>query len=403
MHRVVVLGAGYAGLPAVNRIARQTYRDEVELILVSTHDRFVERPRLHQLATGQHRPDLPLTGFLAPGVTLRIGRVVQIDRAHRTLRMAGTSTTPAHDSLAYDTLVYAAGSTIDVDAVPGAAENARTVTDPQAALDIADALRAEPHCRVVVVGGGLTGLELAGEVAETQPAADVTLLTIGEPGQWLSPRARAYVGRAFDDLGVRRLTGMRVVEVAPGRLVTEHGSGPRFDLCLWAGGFSVPRLAADAGLDVDDHGRVITDRTLRSSDDRIYAIGDSAAVPGPWGAALAMGCRTGGFTGPSIADTLVARLTGCEPRPFRYRYLHECLSLGRGHAVVQFLDARGRPKDRILRGRAAKVYKNIVLDSGRWVAKHPGPYLRRRRRHVTEDRLHDSGLRDCATPVDRAG
>jgi NADH dehydrogenase FAD-containing subunit len=49
MHRIVVLGAGYAGLPAVNCIARQTYRDDVELVLVSTRDRFVERPRLHQL------------------------------------------------------------------------------------------------------------------------------------------------------------------------------------------------------------------------------------------------------------------------------------------------------------------------------------------------------------------
>jgi NADH dehydrogenase FAD-containing subunit len=79
MRRIVVLGAGYAGLPTVNRIARQTYREEVELVLVSTYDEFVERPRLHQLATGQDRPHLPLSDFLGTDVHLRVGRADRID------------------------------------------------------------------------------------------------------------------------------------------------------------------------------------------------------------------------------------------------------------------------------------------------------------------------------------
>ena len=241
--------------------------------------------------------------------------------------------------------------------------------------------------------GGLTGLELAGEVAESFPDTDVTLLTAREPGDWLAPRVQAYVADSFDALGVHRLTGMRVLRVEPGRLVTVQGNEPHFDLCLWAGGFTVPSLAADAGLDVDASGRVITDASLRSSDDHIYAIGDSAAVSGDWGASLAMGCRTGGFTGPVVADTIVARLSGGEPRPFHFRYVHECLSLGRGHAVVQFLNRDGTPKDRMLTGPVAKAYKNIVLSSGRWVGKHPGPYLPRRRRRLGKD------MTDVAVPM----
>jgi NADH dehydrogenase FAD-containing subunit len=381
----------------VNRIARQTYRDEVELVVVSTHHEFVERPRLHQLATGQPRPDLPLSRFLAHGVAARIGRVERIDRAERTLHLADESA-----ELAYDTLVYAAGSTIDLTVVPGAATHAVSVTSPAAARGIAERLGAHPHGRVVVVGGGLTGLELAGEVAESYPQADVTLLTAGDAGDWLSPRARAYVGGAFDDLGVRRLGQTRVLEVQPGRLVTDVGGGPRFDLCLWAGGFAVPRLAADSGLEVDERGRVVTDEHLMSSDDHIYAIGDAAAVPGHWGSALAMGCRTGGFTGPTVADTIVARLAGREAREFHFRYLHECLSLGRRHALVQFLDRDGEPLDRVLRGRAARWYKNAVLDAGRWVGRRPGPYLPRRRRHV-QVTTTAAPLRSCVTPARRAG
>lgn len=372
MHRIAVLGAGYAGLPAVNRIARQTYREEVELVLVSTRDHFVERPRLHQLATGQPRPDLPLTGFLAPGVRLRVGRVEHLlDHA-----LAFAEAPP----LAYDTLLYAPGSTIDTTSVPGVAEHAHTVADPESALAIAAALRADPRARVVVCGGGLTGLELAAEVAESFPHADVTLVTAGEPGGWLSPRARAYVATALDDLGVRRIAETRITRVAADHLETATGRGPAFDLCLWAGGFTVPRLAADAGMKVDGRGRVITDTTLRSlSDPDVYALGDAAAIPGPWGDALAMGCRTGGFTGPWAADVVVARLRGLPARPFRFRYVHECLSLGRGHAVIQFLNRDGVPVDRTLRGRAATAYKNVVLDAGRWASGHPGPFLRPRR------------------------
>ena len=200
MHRIAVFsGAGYAGLPAVNRIARpQTYRDEVELVLVSARDRFVELPRLHQLAAGQPRPDLPLTGMLAPGVRLRVGRADRL--ADHALAFADGTELPYHDAL------YAPGSTIDVTSVPGVAEHAHTVAGPESALAIAAALRADPRARVVVVGGGLTGLELAAEVAESSPHADVTLVTAGQPGGWLSARAQAYVADALDALGVRRVT-----------------------------------------------------------------------------------------------------------------------------------------------------------------------------------------------------
>ncbi len=388
MHQVVVLGAGYAGLPAVNRIAKQTYRDEVELTLVSTHDQFVERPRLHQLATGQRRPDLPLTGFVEPGVGLRIGRVGRLDTGARRLDFADGS-----DPLGYDTLVYAAGSNVDLTTVPGAAEHALTVSDPENARRIAATLRDHDHPRVVVCGGGLTGLELTGEVAEAFPDAQVTLVTDGRLGGWLSPKAQAYVAATLRELGVQVLATTRVTEVGPHHVGRDSGPALPFDVCLWAGGFRVPSLAADAGLQVDARNRVVTGPTLRSlSDPSVFAIGDAAAVPGPWGEALAMGCRTGGFTAPTAADALVAELSARPAREFRFRYVHECLSLGRRHHVIQFLDRDGRPKDRVLRGRLATAYKNVVLNGGRYSAKHPGPFPRARRRHVSDQLTGRDGL-----------
>ena len=93
-HRVVVLGAGYAGFPAAKRLARQVYAEEVSVELVTAAARFVERPRLHQLATGQQLRDLPLTELLAgTAVRLRIGRVSAVDRAHSFITVVTESGT----------------------------------------------------------------------------------------------------------------------------------------------------------------------------------------------------------------------------------------------------------------------------------------------------------------------
>lgn len=94
-----------------------------------------------------------------------------------------------------------------------------------------------------------------------------------------------------------------------------------------------------------------------------------------------MGCRTGGFAGPQVADIVAARLAGNEPKPFRYRYFQECI--GRRRGVVQFLAADETPKERVLRGRPAIRYKNATLRSAQWMFRHPGPYVHRRRCHVS--------------------
>jgi NADH dehydrogenase FAD-containing subunit len=379
VHRVVVLGAGYAGLPAAQRLARRVFPDEVSVTLVSAGPDFVERPRLHQIATGQQVARHPLAGLLADsGVRLEVGAVTGLDLRRRRVTLGEGR------ELAYDTLVYALGSNIDTAAVPGAASNALSLSSLQTAGAMGSVLRqiADEGGRVVVCGGGLTGIETAGELAEAFPSLEVELVSRAAPGSWLSGKARAYLGRAFDDLGVQVRAGVSVTEVSAGALMTDAGP-VEFDACIWAGGFAVPILARASGLAVNGTGRALVDPTLRSlSHPDVYVIGDAAAASGAWGAELAMGCRTGGFTGPQVADTIAARLGGREPKAFRYRYFHECISIGRRRGVVQFLAADEAPKNRILTGWPAIRYKNATLGSAQWMFRHPGPYVRRRRRHV---------------------
>jgi NADH dehydrogenase FAD-containing subunit len=130
--KVVVLGAGYAGLPAAKRLARQVHAEEVGVTLVNARAEFVERPRLHQLATGQPVAVPQLAAFLAgTAVKLQLGTVTGIDVDGNTVTV---QTGRGAQVIGYDTLVYALGSNIDICAVPGVAEHAWSLTDREAAV-----------------------------------------------------------------------------------------------------------------------------------------------------------------------------------------------------------------------------------------------------------------------------
>jgi len=379
-HQVVIIGAGYAGLPAAKRLARQVRPDEITVTLVSAFVDFVERPRLHQLAVGQNIERMPLSRYLdGSGVRLVAASVTGIDLDAREVRT--TDQSGRRCAVHYDTLVYALGSNIDLISVPGAAENCVTLVGRSAAAELHDRLTGlAADATVAVCGGGLTGIETAAEIATAFPTVRTQLVSASTPGRWLSDKGRRYLRHTFAELGVEVVDEARVEHVEAGRLMLADRRQVPFELCVWAGGFTVPTLARKAGLAVNEAGRALVDTTLRSvTHPDVYVIGDAAAIAGSWGEQLAMGCRTGGFTGPKVADIIAARLTGRDPRPFAYRYIHECISLGRQHGLVQFLNRDETPKDRILTGRKAIMYKNATLGGAKLLFRHSGPMLARRR------------------------
>jgi NADH:ubiquinone reductase (H+-translocating) len=392
VHDVVVLGAGYAGLVAAKRLANQVYADEVRVTLVSAGPDFVERPRLHQVAAGQRVRHRPLSTWLGGTHVRRLqGEVRGLDLERRRVDVL---TADGRTDISYQTLVYALGSNIDVRTVPGVSAHALALTSRAAAEDARARLDdLATHGGVVTVcGGGLTGIEIATELAETYPTARTQLVSADEPGGWLCSKGQDYLQRVFDDLQIDRRTGGRISSVRPRSLTTDDGDTIAFDVCVWAGGFTVPSLGRESGLAVNASGRALVDSTLASlSHPEVYVIGDAAAVAGEWGEQLAMGCRSGGFTGPHVADVISARLSGERPREFRFRYVHECISLGRRRGLVQFLHRDEKPTKRILTGRTAVLYKNATLNAARLLFRSPGPYLRRRR-HVT------SQIADAANP-----
>ncbi|KOX19545.1 oxidoreductase [Saccharothrix sp. NRRL B-16348] len=359
---IVVVGAGYAGLAAARLAAKWT---DSRVTLVNARDRFVERVRLHQSAAGQRLRDVRLADVLkGTGVELVVDRVTDIDPDARKIELT-------NGTLAYDRLVYALGSHANLDGVPGAAEHAHAVSTQEDAEKLTAAL--ETARTVAVMGGGLTGIEAASELAESRPDLDVRLVTAGGFGEDLSDKGRRHLRKVFDRLGVRVRDHAHVAEVRADGLVLDTGELVAADAVVWTAGFAVPGLAARAGFAVDGHGRMLVDQTLTSiSHPDVQGIGDAAAMKRHDGLELRMACATGLPTAQQAMRALAKRLGGDAPADrLDFRYRIRCVSLGRRDGLIQFVDADDNPKERVLTGRAAALTKELVVRSALFFQSHP--------------------------------
>ncbi|MFD6528498.1 NAD(P)/FAD-dependent oxidoreductase [Streptomyces sp. NPDC060184] len=397
-HRIIVLGAGYTGAIAAGRLAKRLRSEDVDITLVNAESDFVERVRLHQLAVGQELRPRPFAEmFAGTGVALRLGRVTAVDADRRTVTVADPDATETEE-LAYDTLVYALGSGWNSHGVPGAAEHAHDVAGRPGALRLRERLAAlgagQP---VVVVGGGLTGVEAATEIAEARPELDVALVVRGELGDWLSPKGRHHLRKVTGRLGITVREHTTVGEVAADHVVTADGTDLPAAVTVWTTGFAVHPIARATTLEVTGSGQIVVDRTLRSvSHPDVYAIGDAAFAMGPGDKPLRMSCASGVPAAWQAADTIAAHLTGDKlPEP-SVRYFNQCISLGRKEGLIQYVTADDRAVSAALTGRLAAFYKEIVCKGAAWGVANPTLGLPTRRRPVV--RRATAPVAD-ATPV----
>ncbi|MGW0180451.1 NAD(P)/FAD-dependent oxidoreductase [Nocardia sp. NPDC003345] len=381
-HRIIVLGAGYAGAYTAGNLARRLHLDDVEITVVDVETEFVERLRLHQLAAGQELRRYTLAEmFAGTGIRLRTAYVTEVDAAARTVTVTDSDGT---GELEYDTLLYALGSTVADHGVPGVAEHAFHVTGRPAALRLRARLdELDGTGTVLVVGGNLTAIEAATEFAESRPGLRIELVTSGEPGGWLSPRARRHLLEAFDRFGITVHEHTTVTRVEASGVVTADGTVITGDATVWAAGFGVHPLAAASGLAVEDTGQITVDRMMRSiSHPEVYAAGDSVFVIGENGRPLPMSCASAGFTSMQASAAIIGDLTGRAIGRTALAYVGNHISLGRKDAIFQTVGKDARSKSWSLRGRPAARFKAAVLGAGPWSLAHPTWGLPVRRHHL---------------------
>lgn len=366
---VVVIGGGYAGTLAANRLQQNP---DLDITLVNARSEFVQRLRLHQFATRTGDATADYGTLLGDRVRLVVDSATRIDTADRVVRLASSG------ALRYDYVIYAVGSTAALPpSVPGAAEHAYAIAEFEYAARLRAALDTlGPNAPVTVVGAGLTGIETAAELAESGHA--VTLVGGGRLAPSFAAPARRSVATWFAQNSVRVIESAVVAEVRRDAVVFADGTVHPSAITVWTAGFGVPDLAARSGLRTDPLGRLLTDETLTSvDDDRVLAAGDAAA---PSGRPLRMSCYAAGPTAATAADTVLSRIAGNRPAPLSLMWTVTNVGLGRRAAVFQPTRRDDTPVNVHLGGgigsRAAGAVKEAVTKGTLWglrrEARKPG-------------------------------
>jgi NADH dehydrogenase FAD-containing subunit len=355
---VVIVGGGYAGLAAAARVARARAAAHVTLVDAKPH--FVERIRLHEVLAGSH----PHTFAYAPllkqrGVSFVQGWVDTLAPQHQ--QIVGRDHAGKPFVLPYDQLVVALGSTSPT-SVSGVTEHALALNDLRSVQAASAALHAlaQRGGTLLVVGGGLTGIEVATELAERFAGLRVTLATSGTFAADYAPRGRVHLRQRFQQLGITLREHTVITALEAGMAHTANSTTIPFDQCIWTAGFAAPSLARDAGLVVDRAGRIVVDALQRAEGQlNIFAVGDAAAIT-VGGKVVRMGCVSALPMGAHVGANLVGLLHNAPLEPFAFNFLIRCISLGRRDALVQRVDGDDTPRPTVHTKLQAGVTKELI-------------------------------------------
>jgi NADH:ubiquinone reductase (H+-translocating) len=362
--RVVILGGGFAGVGAAQKLKDA----DADVVLVDRHDYHTFQPLLYQLATGlleQTAVGHSLRDLVGhhENTTVHRADVTGVDLDAREVRFDDLP------PMTYDYLVFALGAVVNFFGTEGATEHAFPMyTLPNAvslknhllkrwdAVDHDPALISDGALNVVVVGGGPTGVETAGAVAELyraefakdypeipQEEARVILVEAGpELFAMFKPKLREYATKALTDRTVEVRTGSAVASVSPNRVTLKSGEVLNAHTLVWGAGLQGNPMVQSLGLDLERGNRigVGTDLTL-SGRPEVYVVGDVAAIvdtktqqvlPQLGSVALQSGEHAG--------ETIARRIGGKKTKPFAYKDKGTMAAIGRGAACVQMLGGR---------------------------------------------------------------
>ena len=373
-HRVVVVGGGFGGLQAVRKLRRAP----VDITLVDRRNFHLFQPLVYQVATGALSPGevaAPLRGVFKRDRNVRVllGEVTGFDLAGRRVFLDRLPNGGEQRAIPYDSLIVAAGSSYsyfgheewrpfapDIKSLEGALEVRRRI------LTAFEAAEVEPDpgprsawLTFVVVGGGPTGVELAGQIAEIARdtlrrdfrtidtrAARIQLVEMAERVlPMFPPRLSERAARALERLGVTPLVGRKVVGIDEESvtIAAEEGESERVPArtVIWAAGVVASQLAAalaaETGAELDRAGRVAVGPDLAlPGHPEVMALGDMVQVHDAEGNPVALPglAPVAMQQGRHAARAVRARLGGSRPPPFRYRDKGNLATIGRAKAVA---------------------------------------------------------------------
>jgi NADH dehydrogenase len=349
---VIIVGAGFAGLSAVNVLRRAGAR--VTVLDKNLYSTF--QPLLYQVATGGLNPgdvSYPIGGFTGRrGARYIRGALASIDTAAQRIRLDDGR------EMDYDYLILATGVSANYFGLPGAAENTFGLYTRADAIKLRDHimngfewLSADTGDRrefaVTIVGGGATGVELAGTLGELRSTVLKATFPDVDPARMhirliemapqllmpFSPKLREYTRRQLVKRGVDIRLSTEIKEVKSGSVLLADGTSLRSDLTVWTAGVAGPSSVVDWGLPRGKGGRLLVGPELRVQEsDRIFAVGDIALYPNNPAPQLA---QPGIQQGKHAARQIIRLTRGLPTQPFTYHDRGTMATIGRRSAVVE--------------------------------------------------------------------
>jgi NADH:ubiquinone reductase (H+-translocating) len=346
---VIICGAGFAGLSGISRLTRAGLR----VTLVDGHLYSTFQPLLYQVATAGLNPGdvaYPAGGFARRyGANFRHGELATIDPGSRRVKFTNGL------ELGYDYLIIATGVSAAYHGIKGAAEHTFALYTRTDAIALRDHLMAaferlsvdSGDLHVTVAGGGATGVELAGTLAELSATVLAATFPDVDPArvhvrliemapallEAFNEKLREYARVQLDKRGVDIRLDTRIAEITGQQVLLADGENLPSDLTVWAAGVGAPDFVEAWGLPQGHGGRILVGPDLRvQGQDRIFAVGDIAVNPDDPTPQLAQPALQMG----RHAGAQIVRLQGQAPTvPFKYHDKGMMATIGRRSAVVQ--------------------------------------------------------------------
>ena len=373
---IVIVGGGFAGMAVARRLERRLRPSEAEIVLLSQENYTLFTPMLPEVTSGELEVRHVVTPIRAQLQRARfvLAHVEEIDVTKRTVRYRHVLTGSNFEQQ-YDHIVLALGSSTSDFGLPGVARYTwalKTLADADALrnhlvwlLELADTIdddvRRERLLTVVVVGGGFTGVEAAGEITELFRAvlrfykrlrARRVKVVLIEAGPVLLAGLPAKMGeysrRILERRGVEVLTGEGVVAADERGLTLQSGRRIESETIVWSAGVKPSPTMAKVALPKTKRGAIETARDFSVSGwNGVWALGDCAAIPDERGGFYPLTAQHAIREGPLLAENIVATLRNRPTKPFRYRTLGMMAALGGRKGVAQL------PGDLVVTGFAA--------------------------------------------------
>ncbi|MGE7614897.1 NAD(P)/FAD-dependent oxidoreductase [Paenibacillus sp. NPDC101420] len=349
MRTLLVLGGGYGGLALIQELLNNHLPQDIEIILIDRMPYQGIKTEYYALAAGTVTDyHLRIQFPVHPRLTIRYGEVSSIDLESRIVTMEPDET------VSYDILAIALGCTDNYHNIPGADQYTCSIQTFAGTRETYQRLNdVKPYGTINIVGGGLSGVELAAELRESRPDLNIAILDRGERVLSAFPaKLSQYVEEWFHHHQVQTLGRVSVSHVEKDALFngTEEILS---DVTVWTAGIQPVKVVQELSVPKDRGGRIILDEYYRVPDyPEVYVIGDCASLP------FAPSAQAAGAQGEQVAQVIQAMWRGEPPKLHPIRLKGTLGSLGKKAGF-------GLMGQRSVKGRVPRILKSGVL----WMSK----------------------------------